>query len=65
MTLTKRDVGKRFTAPSGEEVRFIKIEGDMYHFENVRDKGDGLILPADQLFILERVKWSRARRVTN
>ena len=65
MTLTKRDVGKRFTAPSGEEVRFIKIEDGMYHFESTQDEGDGLILPADRLFILERVKWSRARRVAN
>lgn len=65
MTLTKRDVGKRFIAPSGREVRFMKIENDMYHFKSTEDRGDGLILPADQLFILERVKRIYTRKAAS
>lgn len=63
MTLTKRDVGKRFIAPSGEEIRLVKIDVDLYHFESTEIIGTGLVLSAERLFILERVKRTITRKM--
>jgi len=61
MTLSARDVGKRFVAPSGREVRFVGKQGQQFLFVYVDDPCDGLALSEKNLFLLERLKKRKSK----
>ncbi|MEI7296632.1 hypothetical protein WCQ02_31200 [Paraburkholderia tropica] len=56
MNLEKRDVGKRFLAPSGRQVELVSVLADRFMFVYVDDDEDGLALSREGLKILERVQ---------
>jgi hypothetical protein len=55
MTLGKRDIRRRFVAPSGREVELVAAYTDRFMFVYVDDRQDGLALSREGLKILERV----------
>ncbi|MFP3733106.1 hypothetical protein SB690_20310, partial [Bacillus sp. SIMBA_006] len=56
MNLGKRDIGRRFIAPSGREVELVGVMSTRFMFVYVDDREDGLVLSLEGLKILERVQ---------
>ena len=54
MNLGKRDIGRRFVAPSGRHVELVGAFTDRFMFVYVDDREEGLALSLEGLKILER-----------